>query len=229
MNSLQEINGLSKNKIFLIGANNYAVELRHEIEQETSCRIEAYVTYRSYKTQDFLDGIPVIAFEEISQLYPIETIFVIIVIGYTQMNSIREKVYNDCLQYGYTVCSYLSPKANIYSSEIGEGSIVRTGSHIGVNVKLGKCCIINQGVTLTHDIIVDDFCFFGARSVFGGQSTIGSHCFFGLNCTVKNRLSIAERTLVGAGSLLLRDSEPEGVYVGNPARKLDKSSNTSHV
>lgn len=216
-------------KILIIGANNYAVELLREIEQETPLRIDAFSTYKAYKQMDVLDNLPVIAFEEIKDTYPDAQVSVIIAIGYTQMNGIREKVYRDCLEQGFRICGYISPRANIYSNEIGMGTIVRTGAHIGVNVRLGDGCIVNQGVTLTHDITAGDFCFFGACSVFGGGTTIGSKCFFGLNCTIKNRLTISDRTLVGAGSLLLHDTELESVYVGNPARKLDKKSSESHI
>lgn len=221
--------GGGKSRLFIIGANSYAVELLHEMEQETPLRIEAFVTYKAFKSQDMLDGIPVVAFEDIKQLYPNEIISVVIAIGYTKMNTIREKVYNDCREQGFRIYGYISPRSNVYSNEIGEGTIVRTGAHIGVNVKLGVGCIVNQGVTLTHDIQVKNYCFFGACSVFGGGTIIGDNCFFGLNCTVKNRLTISDRTLVGAGSLLLHDTEPYSVYVGNPARKLDKSSTESCI
>lgn len=170
-----------------------------------------------------------IAFEDIKTLYPNEDIAVVIAIGYTEMNAIREKVYGDCRKQGFLICGYISPRANVYSSDIGEGTIVRTGAHIGVNVSLGDGCIVNQGVTLTHDIKAESFCFFGACSVFGGGITIGSHCFFGLNCTIKNHLKIADKTLIGAGSVLLHDTEPLGVYVGNPARRLDKLSTESRI
>ena len=226
---LHIIGGGVGSKVLIIGANNYAVELLREIEQETPLRIEAFATYKDFKTIDSLDGIPVVAFEDIRQLYPNDNISVVVAIGYTKMNAIREKVYRDCRQQGFRICGYISPRANIYSNNIGEGTIVRTGAHIGVNVTLGDGCIVNQGVTLTHDIKAGDFCFFGACSVFGGVTNIGSHCFFGLNCTIKNRLEIADRTLIGAGSVMLQDSEPEGVYVGNPARKLDKKSTDSHI
>ena len=206
----------------IIGANNYANQLRHEIEIETSMKVDAFATYKDYKTIDCLDGLKVESFEDLSSIYSQKKINVLIAIGYSQKNKIREKVFLDCKKLGFNVLSYISPRANVYSSQIGDGSIIRAGAHVGDNVKLGCCCIVNCAAVLTHDINAGKFNFFGARCCFGGGSDIGDYCFFGLNSTIKNRLHIADYTLIGAGANVIHDTILDGTYVGNPAKLLEK-------
>ena len=208
----------------IVGANNYANELRREIEMETSMKIDAFATYRDYKTIDCIEDLKIDVFEDLAVIYPQKKINVIIAIGYSQKNKIREKVFFDCKKFGYNILQYISPKANVYTTHLGEGTIVRAGAHVGVNVVLGNGCIVNCAAVLTHDIKAGKFNFFGARCCFGGGSDIGDYCFFGLNSTIKNRLHIADFTLIGAGANVIRDTELGGTYVGNPARMLENHS-----
>ena len=51
--------------------------------------------------------------------------------------------------------------------------------------------------------------------------TIGDHVYFGANTTVLHTVkNIGEGAIVGANSLVNKDLEPWGVYVGTPARKI---------
>lgn len=202
--------------------------MRHEIEKDSNLKILAFSSYREFRTEDILDGLPVVDFEEINNLYDYKSIGIIIAIGYSQMNTIREKVFHDCQKYNLNVVTYISPKANVYSPHIGKGAIIRA-AHIGVNVRVGKGCIINNNTLLTHDINLGDFCFVGAGSVFGGCVEVGNNCFIGLNSTIRDHVHLGDKTLVGAGAVVIKNAGPESVLVGNPARTLPKSSNDTTI
>jgi acetyltransferase-like isoleucine patch superfamily enzyme len=45
-----------------------------------------------------------------------------------------------------------------------------------------------------------------------------------VNATVRNSITIAPATLVGAGAVIMKDTEPKGVYLPERAKRLDKSS-----
>ena len=53
----------------------------------------------------------------------------------------------------------------------------------------------------------------------GGGNRIGNLCFIGIGSTVVHNLVLEDETLLGAGSLLLQDTEKYSKYVGNPAKK----------
>jgi acetyltransferase-like isoleucine patch superfamily enzyme len=57
-----------------------------------------------------------------------------------------------------------------------------------------------------------------------GYVKIGSYCFVGIHSTVRDGLTIADRTVIGAGATVLRDTQEGGVYVAPPARLLPYDS-----
>ena len=49
-----------------------------------------------------------------------------------------------------------------------------------------------------------------------------THCFFGVNATIRDYSHIKKGTLVAMGaSITKQETEEWGVYVGNPAKKLE--------
>jgi maltose O-acetyltransferase len=50
--------------------------------------------------------------------------------------------------------------------------------------------------------------------------TIKEGCYFGDNCIIMGGITIAPRCVVGAGAFVNKDTEPDGVYVGTPAKRL---------
>ena len=43
-------------------------------------------------------------------------------------------------------------------------------------------------------------------------------CFIGVNATLRDRIKIGDRCVIGAGALLLGDAELDGVYLETTAR-----------
>lgn len=82
---------------------------------------------------------------------------------------------------------------------------------------------ISSGVTfVTHD---------GAIWVLSGQERymdvirygkieIKDNCFIGTRSTILPGVSIGPNSIVGAGSLVRKDVEPNSVYAGVPARRI---------
>jgi acetyltransferase-like isoleucine patch superfamily enzyme len=60
-----------------------------------------------------------------------------------------------------------------------------------------------------------------------GHCLIGENSFFGVNATLRDGLTIAKGTLVGMAAAVTKDTEEWGVYIGNPAKKLENKLSTS--
>jgi len=57
--------------------------------------------------------------------------------------------------------------------------------------------------------------------VLSGHCNVERYSWFGVNSTVRDGLHIAEGTLVAMGASLTKDTEPYGVYMGLPAKKIE--------
>lgn len=212
-------------KLIIMGTTPFSIMLYKIIEKEQFASVLAFTTGRAFMDKTELEGIPIVAFEELSDSFDMNQCMILNTIGYSQMNDIRKKVFFQIREEGYKLCTFIS--ANVYTDKIGDGSIIMPGAFVGPYVELGVSDIIYANVSLTHHITIGDFVFIGSGCVVGGNVKIGDNCFVGLNSTIKNKAKIPSYTLIGSGTNVLSSiTEGKGaVYVGNPARCLaDKRS-----
>lgn len=89
-------------------------------------------------------------------------------------------------------------------------------------VKIGKCCIIDTGAIIEHDVIISDFVNINPGAIICGNVEIGKFSFIGAGSTIIEKVKIGENSLIGAGSVIINDIEPNVIAVGNPARVIRK-------
>ena len=58
------------------------------------------------------------------------------------------------------------------------------------------------------------------RATEYGDITINDDAYIGANCTILPGVTIGEGAVVGANSLVNKDLEPWGIYVGSPCKKI---------
>lgn len=211
-------------KYVIFGDTHFAERLFEHIRQENEDTVLAFTQESAFIEKKELCGLPVIPFERLTD--EIKTSFsILIAIGYSGMNNLRARIFKLCKDAGFEIGSYISKNAIVYSP-VGEGCLVFPGTMIGTNVKTGVCNIFEPCVLMGHDNVIGDFNFFAGRSTFGGYVKIGSNCFVGMTTTVRNDVEIADYTLIGQSSNVLKSIGCRGrVFVGNPARQLiDKES-----
>lgn len=91
-------------------------------------------------------------------------------------------------------------RAGMASTIIGEGSKVCVKCNIGHNCIIGKRTFIAPGVLL------------------GGGAEIGDYCYIWQGVNTRSNISICDKVVIGAGSLVMNDITESGVYFGQPAK-----------
>ena len=61
------------------------------------------------------------------------------------------------------------------------------------------------------------------HKVRGLPITIGEDCWLGANVTVLPGVTIGDRCIIGAGSVVTHDIPSDSIYAGNPARPIVRS------
>jgi carbonic anhydrase/acetyltransferase-like protein (isoleucine patch superfamily) len=89
---------------------------------------------------------------------------------------------------------------------VGDNVVLWSGNHIG------------------HRTCIEDHCFISSHVVVSGYCRVGRSSFMGVNSCVADFVKIGEDCVIGAGAVVVKDTEPAKVYVGSPARPLDRSS-----
>jgi hypothetical protein len=208
----------------IIGTTPFSIMIANIIEMEVGQgKVLAYSTMQDFIQRVEIDGIPVIATENLSSIYDLSQCIILNTIGYSHMNQLREKVQRELEELGISVGTYISKNASVYTSDIDEGNIILAGSFIGPFVSLGRCNIIYSNVSLT--IAIGNFNFIASGCILGGNITIGNNCFIGLNSTIRNRLNIPSYTLIGCASNVTKMTWiEETVWMGNPAKQVEKQN-----
>ena len=205
--------------LVIYGDSAFAERLSSYIILEKRDKLIGYTNDDSFITRSAIKGLPVMPFSKLKDIVK-EDFEIILGIGYTKMNNLRKKVYEECKEAGFVVGNYISSQAIIYSDKLDEGTIILPNVMIGPGTKIGKCNFFESSVSVSHDSTIGDFNFISTGVVIGGYSNIMNHCFIGLNSTIKNDIIIMDYSLIGAGSNVLHTTECGGVFYGNPAKKI---------
>lgn len=200
-----------------------------EILKREGMDIVGYTVDNAYKDGDFFENLPVLSFEDLEKFVDITDIEIALTIGYNHMNDVRKLKHLECKRRGIKLFTFISRESNVYTDEIGEGSIVMPGAYVGPYSKLGVCCVLWPGSVLAHHNILGDYNWVAPSSCFGGGSSSGKNCFFGLGSTVRNGINIADYTFIGAQTYICKDSFSNGVYLGVPAKQMTEMNSIEIV
>jgi acetyltransferase-like isoleucine patch superfamily enzyme len=102
--------------------------------------------------------------------------------------------------------------------EIGAHTRVQSHAFICEGVAIGEHCFISHGVMFINDLFAAGGPAHGDKSKWQ-KTQVGNHVSIGSNATILP-VSICDRVVVGAGSVVTKDITRTGIYCGNPARFL---------
>lgn len=109
--------------------------------------------------------------------------------------------------------AYIDPSATI-----GEGVLIHPNCTLDMNVIVGDNVLLNTAVSIAHDSDVGNHSFLSPNVSVAGFVKIGKCCNIGINTTIIDNITIVDQTQTGGGTVVVKDIEKSGLYVGNPAR-----------
>ncbi len=120
---------------------------------------------------------------------------------------------------GYGFATYVSSRAVVWPDlEIGENGIIFEGAIVQPFARIGVNTIIRSGCHISHHVTVADHCFLAPQACLAGSVHVGERCFIGVNATVRDGVRLGEGGFIAAGAVVTKDTEPDGLYMGTPAR-----------
>jgi sugar O-acyltransferase (sialic acid O-acetyltransferase NeuD family) len=108
-------------------------------------------------------------------------------------------------------------------AKLGRGVCVHAGVSVAGNVTVGDHVWLAPGSIVGHDTTVADHAMVAPGAVISGGCHLGTACYVGAAASVRQRVRITERALVGMGAVVLHDVSAGQIVVGNPARSLGVS------
>lgn len=213
-------------KVVIFGIQDFASLAHFYLNEDSPHKVAAFTVTQEYMPlESTFEGLPVVPFEKLEQIYsPAEYDF-FAPMSHRKMNKLRETIYNQAENKGYTLISYISSKATVFSNvKIGKNCFILENNTIQPFVTIGNNVVLWSGNHVGHHSEIKDHVLFTSHVVLSGHCVVEPYCFFGVNATLRDGLHFAEGTLVAMGACVTKDTEPWGVYSGIPAKKGEKLS-----
>lgn len=140
---------------------------------------------------------------------------ILIGIGYKHLKVRAElfERFNSKIPFGKIIHStvWVDPTATIQP-----GCVIYPGCVIDAHAVISENTILNVSCTIAHDTTIGKHCFLSPRVAVAGFVTTGEQCILGINSTIIDNISITAKTQIGGGTVVIKNIETSGLYVGNP-------------
>lgn len=205
---------MKKNKkLIIVGSGETGLIAYEYFQYDSEYEVVAFSVNEKYRENKVINELPVVAFENLQDLYLPEDYEVYVAISSGKLNRNRTKVYSEIKSKGYTCASYVSSRAFIWKNvEIGENCFIFENNTLQPFVTLGNNITLWSGNHIGHNTIIKDNCFISSHCVISGFCEIGENSFLGVNCTIENNTKIEKDNFIGAGSLIRKNTKEKEFY-----------------
>lgn len=119
--------------------------------------------------------------------------------------------------------STVHPSAQIGKNvKIGKGVAIMAGAIINADTQIGDFTIINTKASIDHDSVMFKFSSLAPNVTTGGYVTIGEFTAISIGTTIKDRIIIGSHSIIGAGSLIMKNCGDNLIIFGVPAKEVRK-------
>jgi sugar O-acyltransferase (sialic acid O-acetyltransferase NeuD family) len=213
-------------KVIIFGVQDFAQLAKFYLQQDSEHEVVAFSVNEQYMPEGkTFEGLPVVAFENVETVYSPAEFKFFAPMSPSRMNRLRESVYRKIKEKGYELISYVSSKATVFTgAQIGDNCFILEDNTIQPFTSIGNNVVLWSGNHIGHHSVIKDHVSFTSHVVLSGHCTVEPFAFFGVNATIRDGIHIAEGSFIAMAAAVVMDTEPWGVYKGNPAKKGDKLS-----
>ena len=202
--------------LIIIGDSAFAEVAFEYFTHDSRYRVVAFAVEREFLTRNRLFDVPVVPFEDLTELYDPAAHDFYAALVYTQMNRLRTRLFGSAKKKGYRPASYVSSHAFVWPNVVlGEHCFIFEDNTVQPFARIGSNVVLWSGNHIGHHSSIKDNCFVSSHVVVSGFCTIGANCFVGVNATFANNLEVGDDCLIGAGALVTSDVPPNTLVKGN--------------
>ena len=212
-------------RLVLFGAGDIARLAHYYFSRDSEHEVAGFAVDDEYRqTEEFL-GLPLVSSSRVVDAFPPEEFQAFVALSYARMNRLRAEKFGWMCGLGYRCVSYVSSRCSFLTEHpVGANCFILEDNTIQPFCRIGDNVTMWSGNHIGHDSIIEDHCFISSHVVVSGWVRVRSYCFLGVNSTLGNNIEIGARGLIGAGAVIVKNTQEGGVYLPEKARLLSKRS-----
>ncbi len=214
-------------KVVLFGAGKIADVAYFQLTNDSPHEVVAFTVDGEHIVQKEKWGLPVVAFEDVLNIYPPDKFKMLVAVGYQELNHFRARKYEEAKSKGYELISYISSRASNFSNvEIGDNCMILENAVLQPCTSVGNDVFFWNGNHLGHHARVEDHCYVAGQVVISGSAVIEPYCFLGVNATIGHEVVVGRESFIGASALVTKSVLPKSVHIvpDTPKFRLDSDS-----
>jgi sugar O-acyltransferase (sialic acid O-acetyltransferase NeuD family) len=198
-------------KIVLFGTGQAAQVAKFFIDEHGPDQVVGFTVDGAYKQQNQVQGLPVVAWEELESAFSPEDVRLLGPLSYSRMNELRRDRHIEGLHRGYCFTSFVHPRSYVCTTEIGENCFILDHNVIHPFTKIGNGVVMWSNNHIAHHATIGDYCFLSSQIGIAGGCTIEERCYLAGQCGVERGLTIGAGSYIGSGSFVRRSLAPNSV------------------
>ncbi|WP_304511588.1 PglD-related sugar-binding protein [Desulfobacula sp.] len=212
---------MSEKKLIIIGASDFGREIMYAAKDckfgnEKICwKTVAFVDEAEDKIGTLLEELPIISFNELSEIMDDET-FLIIGVG----NAVsREKLYRKLKEIipESKFTSIIHRSAVIMpNTVIKEGVFIAPNTTIAIGTNIKEHVVVNQNVSIGHDCVLNEFSVVSPGSILSGHTKVGKKSFLGSGVISYPNVTIGDNCTVSSGVVVIRNLKTNNKQILKP-------------
>ncbi|MEO5844588.1 MAG: acetyltransferase [Caldimonas sp.] len=144
-------------------------------------------------------------------------------IGGTRCDGLRRSVQTRLEAAGWQFVAVRHPSAIVSPfARIGAGAQLLAASVVQAGARIGAGAIVNTAAVVEHDAEVGEFVHVAPRALLCGGVVAAAGSHVGAGAVVRQYVRLGERTMVGAGAVVVADSPGDQTLLGVPAREVTR-------
>jgi len=136
-------------------------------------------------------------------------------------NDERYKQIKKCIENNIELVSAIHPSSLIMDTAIlGKGICINCNCFIGYKSEIYDGVIINTGSQIDHHNVLKTCSQTDPATIMGGYVTLEERVHVHMGAIIINRVTIGEGSIIGIGSLILKNIPKDVIAYGHPAKVI---------
>jgi len=212
-------------KVVLFGTGRGADVAYRFLKRDSDHEVCGFSTDLGYIKSETFHDLPVVAFEDVERRFPPDQYKFLVLLGYQGMNGLRAEKYLAAKAKGYSFISYVN--SQFYRAEdlnIGENCFILDNQSISLDVKIGNNVVMWSSNHVGDLSTIGDHSWLASHVTVAAEVNVRPYCFLGIGATIGNKLTLGQRTFVGANALVVSNTEANSVHVSPASEAIDLDS-----